>query len=128
MTTEEIVDARSARALERLKAFLAIPSISTDSAYRQEVERCADFVLGEMQEAGLDARMIRGEGYPLIYGEWLGAPGKPTVLIYGHYDVQPPDPLEEWRNDPFEATLEGDLIVARVRPTTKGSALPICRA
>ena len=120
MTAIETVDARFDDALERLKAFLAIPSISTDPAYEEEIERCASFVLGQMEDAGLEARMIRGEGYPLIYGEWCRAPGKPTVLFYGHYDVQPPDPLDEWRNDPFEATIEDDLIVARGATDDKG--------
>ncbi len=120
MTSIDAVDARFDDALERLESFLVIPSISPDPAYLDEIERCASFVLDQMQDAGLDARMIRGDGYPLIYGEWCKAPGKPTVLFYGHYDVQPPDPLDEWRNDPFEATIEGDLLVARGATDDKG--------
>jgi acetylornithine deacetylase/succinyl-diaminopimelate desuccinylase-like protein len=120
MSAIEAVDARSDRALEKLKAFLAIPSISTDPAYRGAIEQCADFVLAEMLEAGLEARQIRGDGCPLVYGEWCQAPGRPTLLFYGHYDVQPPDPLDEWRNDPFEATIEDGRIVARGATDDKG--------
>ena len=120
MSSIDAVEARREAALDQLKAFLAIPSISTDPAYRDDVERCADFVLDEMRAAGLVSRRVPTEGYPLIYGEWSGAPGRPTVLFYGHYDVQPPDPLKEWRNDPFEATIEDGRIVARGATDDKG--------
>ncbi|MEM1177648.1 MAG: dipeptidase [Acidobacteriota bacterium] len=108
--------------LEELKDYLRIPSISTDPAYDADVRRCADFVLGKMEDAGLEARLIETEGKPLVYGEWLGAEGKPTILFYGHYDVQPADPLELWRNSPFEPTLEedGKILVARGATDDKG--------
>ncbi|MEO1369770.1 MAG: peptidase M20, partial [Acidobacteriota bacterium] len=106
MSTSQDVLARIDREredyLEELKDYLRIPSISTDPAYDADVRRCADFVLDKMRAAGLDARLIETEGKPLVYGEWLGAEGKPTILFYGHYDVQPADPLELWRNPPFE--------------------------
>ena len=121
VSSVDTVDGRCEGALEKLKSFLAIPSISTDSGYREDVERCARFLLGEMTAAGLESRLIPGgSGYPLVYGEWSGAPGRPTVLFYGHYDVQPPDPLDEWRHDPFEAVIENDLIVARGATDDKG--------
>ena len=97
--------------LSELKEFLRIPSVSTDPQYKDEVIRCSDFVVERMRDAGLAAERIETDGYPLVYGEWTGAPGKPTLLFYGHYDVQPPEPLEEWRNPPFEPTEEGDLLV-----------------
>lgn len=108
--------------LEELKDFLRIPSISTDPAYDADVRRCAEFVLQKMNEAGLNARLIETAGKPLVYGEWLGAVGKPTILFYGHYDVQPADPLELWRNPPFEPTLEedGKILVARGATDDKG--------
>jgi acetylornithine deacetylase/succinyl-diaminopimelate desuccinylase-like protein len=108
--------------LEELQEFLRIPSISADPSHKADVERAAAFALQKMQEAGLSAERIETQGNPLIYAEWTGAEGKPTLLIYGHYDVQPPDPLDEWRNPPFEPTIEGDLLVARGATDDKGQA------
>lgn len=114
--------------LDELKDYLRIPSVSTDPAYREDVERCAAFVAERMREAGLDAELIATDGYPLVYGEWLGAPGKPTLLFYGHYDVQPVDPIELWRNDPFEPTEEGDELVARGATDDKGQSFAQLKA
>ncbi len=108
--------------LEELKDYIRIPSISTDPDYKGEVLRAAEFLLGKMREAGLQAETIETAGHPLVYGEWLGAPGKPTVLFYGHYDVQPVDPIELWRNPPFEPTVEGDKLVARGATDDKGQS------
>ncbi|MBP1644025.1 MAG: dipeptidase, partial [Acidobacteria bacterium] len=95
--------------LAELKDYLRIPSISTDPAYKAEVGRAADWLLARMKEAGLTTEKIATAGHPLVYAEWTGAgEDKPTVLFYGHYDVQPPDPLGEWRNPPFEPTEEGE--------------------
>ncbi|MBZ0089902.1 MAG: M20/M25/M40 family metallo-hydrolase, partial [Thermoanaerobaculia bacterium] len=111
------------RHVEELKDYLRIPSISTDPAYRAEIERCADWLIARMKDAGLATEKIATKGHPLVYGEWNGAgKGAPTVLFYGHYDVQPPDPLEEWRNPPFEPTLEGDVLVARGATDDKGQS------
>ena len=114
--------------LEELKEFLRIPSISTDPAYSEEVLRCAEFLKGRMEAAGLTAELIQTERNPLVYGEWLGAAEKPTLLFYGHYDVQPPDPLEEWRNPPFEPTVEGDHLVARGATDDKGQSFAHLKA
>jgi acetylornithine deacetylase/succinyl-diaminopimelate desuccinylase-like protein len=81
--------------LEELREYLRIPSISTDPAYAEKVGQCAEFLEQRMKEAGLESEQIETGRNPLVYGEWLGAEGKPTLLFYGHYDVQPPDPLEE---------------------------------
>ncbi|RMH16958.1 MAG: dipeptidase [Acidobacteria bacterium] len=108
--------------LEELKDYLRIPSISTDPAYRDEVLRCGAFLRDKMLQAGLEAELIETDGHPLVYGEWLGAPGKPTILFYGHYDVQPADPLELWRHDPFEPVVEGDELVARGATDDKGQS------
>ncbi len=108
------------RHLEELEDFLRIPSISTDPAHAGDMERCSRFVEDQLRRAGLDVEQVNNGGPPLVYGEWLGAPGKPTVLIYGHYDVQPVDPLSEWRNPPFEPTLEGQALVARGTTDDKG--------
>jgi acetylornithine deacetylase/succinyl-diaminopimelate desuccinylase-like protein len=107
--------------LEGLKAFLRIPSISPFPENKPDVRRAAEFVRDELTRAGLNkVHLIEGGGNPLVYGEWLGAPGKPTLLIYGHYDVQPPDPLEEWKSPPFEPVVRGDDIFARGASDDKG--------
>ncbi len=117
------LDRERERHVEELKDYLRIPSISTDPAYRAEVERCADWLIARMKEAGLATEKIATAGHPLVYAEWTGAgPDKPTVLFYGHYDVQPPDPLEEWRNPPFEPTARGRLLVARGATDDKGQS------
>ena len=108
------------RHLEELLAFLRIPSISADPEHGEDMERCSDFVAEELRRAGLEAERIDTDGHPLVYGQWLGAPDRPTVLIYGHYDVQPVDPLDEWRHPPFEPTLEGDSLIARGTTDDKG--------
>jgi len=123
------VDREQNQYLEELKDYLRIPSISTDPAYREHVLRCATFLEAQMRDAGLSTEQINdGEGHPLVYAEWLGAPGKPTVLFYGHYDVQPVDPIELWRYDPFEPTLEGDNLVARGATDDKGQSFAHVKA
>jgi len=106
--------------LEGLKTFLRIPSVSTLSEHKPDIQRAAEFVRDELKSAGLVAELIEGEGNPLVYGEWLGAPGKPTILFYGHYDVQPPDPLDEWKSPPFEPEARGDDLFARGSADDKG--------
>ncbi len=117
------IDREKSTYLEELKEYIRIPSISTDPAYAPEVRRCAEFVRDRMLEAGLEnVRIEPTAGHPLVYGDWLRAPGKPTVLFYGHYDVQPADPRELWRHDPFEPTIEGDLLFARGATDDKGQS------
>ena len=118
----ERVEREKERYLGELEEFLRIPSISTDPAYSPDVDRASRWLVERMQQAGLTAERIDAGGHPLVYGEWLGAPGKPTVLFYGHYDVQPVDPVEEWRHPPFEPTREGDNLVARGATDDKGQA------
>lgn len=116
------IEAEKEGYLEELKDYIRIPSISTDPEYKGDVLRAAEFLLGKMREAGLQAERIDTAGHPLVYGEWLGAPGKPTVLFYGHYDVQPVDPIELWRHPPFEPAVEGDKLVARGATDDKGQS------
>ncbi len=107
--------------LEGLKTFLRIPSISTLPEHKLDVRRAAEFAVSELRAAGMTAAgLIEGDGNPLVYAEWLGAPGKPTILFYGHYDVQPPDPLDEWKSPPFEPEVRGDNIYARGACDDKG--------
>ena len=118
----ELVEKEKGRFLAELEDYLRIPSISTDPDYAPEVERCASYLADRMRQAGLTVERIDGGGHPLVYAEWLGAPGKPTVLFYGHYDVQPVDPIEEWRHDPFEPAHEDGNLVARGATDDKGQS------
>jgi acetylornithine deacetylase/succinyl-diaminopimelate desuccinylase-like protein len=107
--------------LEGLKTFLRIPSISTLSEHKPDIRRAAEFARSELEAAGMTAaELIEGDGNPLVYAEWLGAPGKPTIMFYGHYDVQPPDPLDEWKSPPFEPEVRGDDLFARGACDDKG--------
>ncbi|HTI51206.1 MAG TPA: dipeptidase [Planctomycetaceae bacterium] len=108
------------RFVEELKAFLRIRSVSADSTLRSEVRQGAEFVRQQMESAGLTAELVETAGHPIVYGEWLGANGAPTVLIYGHYDVQPPDPLSEWVTPPFEPTVRDGCLYARGATDDKG--------
>ncbi len=115
--------------LDGLKAFLRIPSISTLTEHKPDIRRAAEFVRNELEKAGMQhAELIEGEGNPLVYAEWLGAPGKPTLLLYGHYDVQPPDPLDEWKTPPFEPDIRNDNIYARGSADDKGQTLILVNA
>src|SRR5579875_2519411 len=91
------IDSHRDEYLTDLKAFLSIPSISTLSQHKADMQRAAQFVQAQLRAAGMEhLRLIDMGGAPLVYGDWLHAEGKPTILIYGHYDVQPVDPLKEW--------------------------------
>ena len=116
------IEREKAQYLAELKDYIRIESISTDPAYKPRVLACADWLLAKMKDAGLKAELIATAGNPLVYGEWTGAPGKPTILFYGHYDVQPVDPIDLWRHPPFEPTEEGDLLVARGATDDKGQS------
>jgi acetylornithine deacetylase/succinyl-diaminopimelate desuccinylase-like protein len=122
------IDHEKDRYLDELKDFIRIPSISTDPEYRDDVLKAAEFLRGQMQTAGLTAETIETDGYPLVYGEWTGAEGAPTVLFYGHYDVQPADPLELWRSPPFEPTEENGFLVARGATDDKGQSFTHVKA
>jgi len=112
-----------------LLELLRLPSISTLPEHRQDVWRAAEFVAQHLKGAGLEAvEVIETAGHPLVYGEWLGAPGKPTVLLYGHYDVQPVDPLDLWETPPFEPTLKGDNLYARGASDDKGPMFALVKA
>ncbi len=123
MTTaiEAYVREHEQRLLDEVKDFLRIPSVSTAPEHKGDVQRAAEFVAAKMRAAGLEhVEVIPTAGHPLVYADWLHQPGKPTVLCYGHYDVQPADPIELWRNPPFEPVLENGNIVARGAADDKG--------
>jgi acetylornithine deacetylase/succinyl-diaminopimelate desuccinylase-like protein len=112
------------RILGELVELAAIPSISTDPAHAADVDAAAAWVAAKLAAAGpLAVRTIPTPGSSIVYAEWLGAPGAPTVLIYGHYDVQPPDPLELWQSPPFEPTLRDGRLYARGASDDKGPML-----
>ena len=114
--------------LEGLKAWLRIPSISTLSEHKPDIRRAAEFALNELRAAGLAGELIEGEGNPLVFAEWTGAPGAPTLLLYGHYDVQPPDPLDEWKSPPFEPEVRGNDIFGRGTSDDKGQTYILIKA
>jgi acetylornithine deacetylase/succinyl-diaminopimelate desuccinylase-like protein len=143
----EYAEDHKGRFVEELKALLRIPSISTDPEHEQDVRKAAEFVAAELKRIGLQnvrlietstpekvivdgggqARVLPGKkGHPLVYGDWLHAEpradgsARPTVLCYGHYDVQPPEPLDEWKSPPFEPTIRDGNIYARGAVDDKG--------
>jgi len=110
--------------LEELWDFLRIPSISTNPQYQPELRRGAEFLVGALRRVGIEqAELIETAGHPLVYAEQKGAEGAPTVLCYGHYDVQPPDPLGEWKSPPFEPTIRNGNVYARGASDDKGQVM-----
>jgi acetylornithine deacetylase/succinyl-diaminopimelate desuccinylase-like protein len=117
----DFINVHRDRYLDELKALLAIPSISALPQHAADVKRCAEWCADEMRRIGLqNVRLIDTPGNPVVYGDWLGASGAPTILFYGHYDVQPVDPLDLWESPPFEATIRDGEIYARGSADDKG--------
>lgn len=117
----QFVDANRTRLLDELFEFLRIPSVSTLPEHRNDVRAAAAFVADGLQKAGMEnVEVIETEGHPLIYADWMHAAGKPTVLCYGHYDVQPPDPVELWHSPPFEPEIRDGNLYARGAADDKG--------
>src|SRR6202158_2323256 len=109
------------RFLSELKDLLRIPSVSTAPEHKADVQRAAEFVSNELRRIGMEnVEVIATKGHPLIYADWLHAAGQPTVLCYAHYDVQPPDPLNEWISPPFEPAERNNNIYARGAVHDKG--------
>ena len=118
------LEANRDRILDALVRFAAIPSVSTDPAHAADIGRAARWVADAITAAGPFAvRTIATAGNPVVYGEWLAAPGRPTLLVYGHYDVQPPDPLDRWHTAPFSPTLRDGRLYARGVSDDKGPML-----
>jgi acetylornithine deacetylase/succinyl-diaminopimelate desuccinylase-like protein len=105
---------------EQLKALIRVPSISAQPDHDADTRRAATLIRDDLAATGLVSLLIETKKHPLIYAEWRGAPGRPTVLIYGHYDVQPPEPLEPWLSPPFEPTLRNGNLYARGATDDKG--------
>ncbi|MEM9830875.1 MAG: dipeptidase [Bacteroidota bacterium] len=120
-TFQTYVEQNQNRFLDELFDLLRIPSVSTDSKFQHDVRRTAEFVKERLLEAKVDqAEVIETEGYPIVYAEKLIDPGKPTVLVYGHYDVQPADPYDLWKSPPFEPEIRNGKIYARGASDDKG--------
>jgi acetylornithine deacetylase/succinyl-diaminopimelate desuccinylase-like protein len=116
--------ARHDAILGRLVEFASIPSISTDPAHASDIDRAARWVAEELAAAGpLAVRTLPSGGHPVVYGEWRRATGRRTILVYGHYDVQPPDPIEKWLSAPFTPTVRDGRLYARGVSDDKGPML-----
>jgi acetylornithine deacetylase/succinyl-diaminopimelate desuccinylase-like protein len=129
-TALEYVRNNQARFLDELKEFVAIPSVSTNDENKDDVARAAEWVAGQLRSLGMTrVEVMPTGGHPVVYGEWLGA-GKdaPTVMIYGHYDVQPVDPIELWESGPFRAVERGDYFVGRGTSDMKGQVQAALKA
>jgi acetylornithine deacetylase/succinyl-diaminopimelate desuccinylase-like protein len=116
----DYIDSNRDRFMDELFEFLRIPSVSASSEHKAETRRAAEWLMDRMEDAGLDVSLHDTPGHPIVLGEWRKADGAPTVLIYGHYDVQPPEPLELWTTPAFEPTIRDGRIYARGSVDDKG--------
>ncbi|MBP1845553.1 acetylornithine deacetylase/succinyl-diaminopimelate desuccinylase-like protein [Rhizobium petrolearium] len=124
MSVEAFLDAHYTAGLEDLKAFCRIPSVSTDPAYAEGIKAAAHFVADRLTRAGFsEVELLETGGHPAVYGEIVGDPSLPTFLVYGHYDVQPPDPLDKWKTPAFEPDERDDRLYARGVSDDKGPLL-----
>jgi len=118
---DRYLDDHKSHFLENLKAALRIPSVSAQPQHKADVRRCAQHIADHLKSIGMTrAEVVATPGHPVVYAEWLGAPGKPTALLYGHYDVQPVEPLELWKTPPFEPTERDGKLYARGACDDKG--------
>jgi acetylornithine deacetylase/succinyl-diaminopimelate desuccinylase-like protein len=123
------VDREQPRLLQELTEFLAIPSISTLPAHAGDCRRAAEWLRNELTRLGCPVvSLIEGDGHPVVWAEGPSVPGRPTLLVYGHYDVQPPDPLEEWDSPPFEPTVRNGRLYARGAADDKGQLYCLLKA
>lgn len=123
ITIEEHLEATRDERMRSFQEFLRIPSVSTLPQHADDVRRAAEWLADELRSAGVEhVDVSETGGHPIVYGDWLHADGAPTILVYGHYDVQPPDPLDEWRSGPFEPVLDADgsRIIGRGSADDKG--------
>ena len=113
----------SDRHLDDLVQWLKIPSVSSDSQRCEDVREAADWVAQKLTSAGLDVELITTDRHPFVYAETKPVPGAPVVLVYGHYDVQPVEPLDQWVSGPFEPTIRDGNLYARGATDDKGQVL-----
>src|SRR5215469_3046027 len=106
--------------LEEYYSFLRFPSVSTDDKYKQKLVECADWLVSKLNRIGLQTQLVPTKRHPIVWARNEHRPGRPTVLFYGHYDVQPPDPLDLWESPPFEPSIRNGNIYARGACDDKG--------
>src|SRR5262245_7633601 len=124
-TWENYLAEHQAQFHQELLDFLRIPSISALPAHAADVQRAGEWVAQRLQAAGIEnVEVLPTGGHPVVYGDWLHAPGKPVVMIYGHFDVQPVDPVHLWDNPPFEPSVKEGRVYARGASDDKGNMLP----
>jgi len=117
----QYLDQNRDRFVDDLKAVLRIPSVSAKAEHKSDCARCAKHIADHLKSLGMTrVEVVPTAGHPVVYAEWLGAPGRPTALLYGHYDVQPPEPMELWTTPPFEPTLRDGKLYARGAVDDKG--------
>jgi len=125
----EYAHSQADRYLAELKDFVSIPSISTLAEHKPDMQRAAEWVAGQLRSFGMQhVQILPTAGHSVVYADWLNAPGQPTVLVYGHYDVQPTDPLNEWVSPPFTPTVRGDNLYARGASDMKGQVHAFLKA
>lgn len=123
-SAHDYLDQHQEQALDDLKAFVAIPSIAAQTEHKDDVRRAGQWVADRLTKAGAEnVRLVESDLHPAVYGDWLHAPGKPTVLIYGHYDVMPEGPLDLWISPPFEPTVRDGNLYGRGASDDKGNML-----
>jgi acetylornithine deacetylase/succinyl-diaminopimelate desuccinylase-like protein len=118
---KEYIQSNQQRFLDELFDLLRIPSVSADSRHKSDVRNAAEYLKEKLTSAGIDkVELCETKGFPIVYAEKIVDPKLPTVLVYGHYDVQPPDPLDLWTSPPFEPVIKNDKIYARGSCDDKG--------
>ncbi len=120
-TVIDFLKANKDRSFKEFCDYLKIPSISADPKFTADCIKAADFAVNHLKSIGMEnAQKVAGVGKPVVYADWMHAPGRPTILIYGHYDVQPPDPMNEWKTPPFEPVVKDGFVYARGCSDNKG--------
>lgn len=120
MTPVEYLESQKDNRLEQLKELLRFPSVSAQSKHKKDMSACAEWLKNHLEKIGMSAKVLSTDGHPLVYAERIVSKDKPTVLIYGHYDVQPPEPFDLWKTPPFEPTMRDGAIYARGAVDDKG--------
>ncbi|UCD93926.1 MAG: dipeptidase [Candidatus Zixiibacteriota bacterium] len=120
MDPKSFLDQNKQKRLDELFTFLKFPSVSAKSEHKKDVLACAEWLKGHLSEMGIESKIMPTGGHPVVFGSKIGSSEKLTLLYYGHYDVQPPEPLELWKTAPFEPIVDGEYILARGATDDKG--------
>ncbi len=122
------LEAGKQEAIDELVTLLKIPSISADPEHKDDIRKMAEWLVAKLSGMGVKTKLHETKGHPIVYGERLDKEGAPTILIYGHYDVQPVDPLDEWESAPFEPVIKGGKVIARGASDDKGQFMTHVKA